>query len=142
VGLLPAGSLGLGVAVGLMASWPRGFVGTMSLAAVVAVAAWLRRWPRVTTSALALGFAAGGAAAATTARDGALHPPLRQALHAAFGGFSIDTLGPPGRHDPVPTRAVVVEDASPRDGFVSLRVSVREVWLGWRAGDAIAEELR
>jgi len=69
--------------VGLMASWPRGFVGTMSLAAVVAVAAWLRRWPRVTTSALALGFAAGGAAAATTARDGALHPPLRQALHPA-----------------------------------------------------------
>jgi len=88
----------------------------------------------VTTGALVLGFTAGGAATASEARDAALHPPLRQALQDAFGGFAIDTLEAGGRHDPLPTRAVILEDAAPRDGFVSLRVAVRDVWIGdrWR----------
>ncbi|HEV8398127.1 MAG TPA: DNA internalization-related competence protein ComEC/Rec2 [Vicinamibacterales bacterium] len=130
IGLLPALSLSLGVAVGLVATWPRAFISTLALAVLIAVAAWVRRWPRVTTAALVVGFASGGAAIATRAADAALHPPLRQVLHDAFGGFAIDTLGPPGRHDPLPTRAVILDDASPRDGFVSLRVAVRDVRVG------------
>jgi len=83
VGLLPAVSLALGVAVGLVAPWPRAFVSALALAALVAAAGWLRRWPRVTTVALVIGFASGGAAIATQAADAALHPPLRQLLQGA-----------------------------------------------------------
>ena len=43
------------------------------------------------------------------------------------------TLGPERDHDPILTRAVLTEDASPRDGYVSLRaevraLSIRGVW--------------
>ena len=113
-----------------MAPWSHLLAWTLGGSAAVAAVGWLRRWPHVTTGALVLGFASGGAATASAARDAALHPPLRQVLQDAFGGFAIDTLGPGGRHDPLPTRGVVLEDAAPRDGFVSLRVSVRDVRLG------------
>jgi competence protein ComEC len=104
----------------------------MAAAVGVAAAGWALRWERVTTAALMIGFASAGAAVAANARDAALHPPLRQLLHDAFGGFAIETLGPPGRHDPLPTRAVIIEDATPRDGFVSIRVAVRAVKLDQR----------
>ena len=134
VGLLPAVSLGCGVALGLVAPCSRVFAWTLGCAAVVAAVGWLSGSSHVTTGALVLGFASGGAATASEARETALHPPLRQVLNDALGGFVIDTLGPPGRHDPLPTRAVILEDAAPRDGFVSLRVAVRDVRLGndWR----------
>src|SRR5687768_12313234 len=135
VGLLPAASLSLGVAVGLVTQWPHVFGWVMPFAVAIAAAGWGLRWARVTSVALVLGFAAAGAAAAVHSQDAALHTPLRRVLHETFGGFAIETLGPPGGHDPVPTPATILEDASARDGFVSLRAAVRDVRLDgrWRA---------
>jgi competence protein ComEC len=137
VGLLPAVSLILGVALGLGVAWPGVFAATMAVAALVAAAGWLRSGPRVTTIALVVGFASGGAAIATHAADAALHPPLRRVLEDAFGGFAIGTLGPPGRHDPLPTQAVILEDATAREDFVSVRAAVLAVRLDgdWRRAD-------
>ena len=39
-------------------------------------------------------------------------------------GFLIESIGPAGRHDPLPTQLVLVEDASRREGFVSLRADI------------------
>jgi competence protein ComEC len=68
-----------------------------------------------------MAFFAAGVALASDLRWESLHPTLRARLDEAFGGFAIDSGGPGGRHDPVLSRVVLVEDASPRDGFVSLR---------------------
>lgn len=87
------------------------------------------------------GFLAGGAALAVSARDRALNSPARQILDREFGGFSIESIGPAGRHDPLLSRVVLVEDASPRDGFVSLRADVIAVQIrgAWQpAGGGIA----
>lgn len=107
----------------------------MAAAALVAVVGWARGWTRATTFALVAGFAANGAANAAHARDRALETPLRHVLDAAVGGFSLASLGPGGEHPPIPTRASLVEDAAPRDGFVSLRVTVSAVQIGdrWQA---------
>ncbi len=83
--------------------------------------------------AVVTGFLVGGAALSVNAREGALHSSIRQVLDREFGGFQIDSIGPAGRHDPLPSRVVLVEDASPRDGFVALRagiiaVKLRGVW--------------
>jgi competence protein ComEC len=82
-----------------------------------------------------LGFLLGGAALTVNQREHALHPSLRQVLDKEFGGFLIESRGPAGRHDPVRTRAVLVEDASPRDDFVSLRVRIVALRLrgAWQA---------
>ena len=45
-----------------------------------------------------------------------------QLLDREVGGFDIATLGPEGDHDPILARAVLIEDASPRDG---LRLAAR-----------------
>ena len=142
VAILPALSLATGVLAGLAAPWSaRSWLGLAAAALGVAVAGWVRGWNRLTTGAVVAGFAACGAAGASHARDGAIDTPLRRELEAEFGGFAIDTLGPPGRHDPLPARAVILEDAAPRDGFVGLRVAVRDVRLGdhWHpaAGTAV-----
>lgn len=86
---------------------------------------------------LVLGFAAGGAVLSADAREHALHSTLRQRLDREFGGFLIESIGPAGRHDPVPSRAVLVEDAAARDGFVSLRARVVAVRLAgtWQPAD-------
>ena len=89
------------------------------------------------------GFLAGGAALAVSARGRALNSPARQILDREFGGFLIESIGPAGRHDPLPSRVVLVEDASPRDGFVSLRadviaVQIRGVWQPAGGGIALS----
>ncbi len=70
-----------------------------------------------------------GAALASDAREHALDSSIRQILNREFGGFLIESIGPAGRHDPLRSRAVLVEDASRRDGFTSLRVEVVAVQL-------------
>jgi len=135
VGVLPALSLVAGVLAGLAAPWSvRPWLWLAAVALAVAAAGWLRGWNRLTTGAIVAGFAVCGAGGASHARDRALDAPLRRVLDAEYGGFAIGTLGPGGRHDPLPTRAVILEDAAPREGFVSLRIAVRDVRIAgvWR----------
>jgi len=134
IGLLPALSLLIGATLGLITSvtaWT--YAAALPLTCLGALAGWRRRSPRTTLVAVVTGFLAGGAALSVNAREGALHSSIRQVLDREFGGFQIDSIGPAGRHDPLPSRVVLVEDASPRDGFVALRagiiaVKLRGVW--------------
>ena len=107
---------------------------------IIAALAWVRRWERLTVAALALGYLCAGVVLAASARDRALHTSLRASLDREFGGYLIDTLGPGGEHAPVPTRAVILEDATPRDSYVSLRVRVVAVEIGgsWQPVEGIA----
>ena len=130
VALLPALSLLAGAVVGLnvnLASWVS--LCSLSLACAYALVCWWRRAPVAVLVALVLGFTTGGAALASDARAHALDSSIRRILNREFGGFLIDSVGPAGRHDPLPSRAVLVEDASRRDGFTSLRVEVVAIQL-------------
>src|SRR5262245_73491 len=93
-------------------------------ACVSAVALWRWRVSAAASSVIAFGFLIGGAALAVDARERALHPSIREVLEREFGGFAIESIGPAGRHDPIPTRAILVDDASARDDFVSIRVRI------------------
>ena len=65
----------------------------------------------------------------------AMNSSIRRLLNEKCDGFLIDSVGPACRHNPLLSRAVLVEDAS-RDGdFVSLRVEIVAVQLGavWHA---------
>jgi competence protein ComEC len=163
VGLLPALALAAGAACGT-------FAGGACLAALwglptlcaAAIISWRRQAVLLTAASLAVAFSAAGAVLAATARERALHPSLRILLDEAFGGFSIAEIGPEGDHDPLVSRAVLIEDAAAREDFVALRarvtgISIGEHWhavsggvsitvtgsaaaqrfLGWRAGRTI-----
>ena len=95
-----------------------------------------RRWSTACTFTLVLfAFGVCGVVLAADATERALHTTLRALLDEEHGGFVIDTLGPEGDHEPVMVRARLVEDAAPRDGFVTVRLQVREARIGgrWRA---------
>ena len=144
IGLLPALSLLIGATLGLIASvtaWT--YAAVLALTCLGALAGWWRRSPRATLIAVVAGFMAGGAALSVSARERALHSSIRQVLDHEFGSFQIESIGPAGRHDPLPSRVVLVEDASPRDGFVSLRagiiaVQLRGVWQPATGGIALS----
>jgi competence protein ComEC len=130
IGLLPALSLLIGATLGLITNvtaWT--YAAALPLACLGALAGWRRRSLRATLVALVGGFLVGGAALSANARERALHSSIRELLEREFGGFRIESIGPAGRHDPVASRVVLVEDASPRDGFVSLRVEIIAVRL-------------
>ena len=136
IGLLPASSLLAGALAGLAWPWaPRLLLMAMAMSAAAAGMAYVFGWTRAAVVALVAGFAACGAANAAGARDRAIDTSLRRALDTAFGGFSLDSLGPAGAHDPVRTRARLLEDASVRDGYASLSLAVEAVRLGdaWHA---------
>jgi competence protein ComEC len=136
IGLLPTLALCVGVACGLGMPWSARAAMAAAVAwTLLAAVAWRRQWPWVTTAALVGGFAACGAASAAQARDAAVRTTLRALLDATYGGFALESLGPPGRHDPVRTRAVILEDASARDGFVAVRAAVRQIAVGGRWHD-------
>jgi competence protein ComEC len=138
VGVLPALSLLIGATLGLHGSLePRIYAGAMVLACVSAVGLSWWRFGRTVSLALVLGFMTAGAALAADARQRALHTSVRELLNHEFGNFLIDSLGPAGRHDPVLTRAVLVEDGSHRDGFVSLRAEIVALQLhgAWEAAE-------
>lgn len=101
-----------------------------ALAAAAAAVGWCARAPQATVASLALGFWAAGLALGGDARDRALHTALRALLERHAGGFAIETLGPGGIHDPVPTRVVLAEDAAIRDDFVSLRGDAVAAYAG------------
>jgi competence protein ComEC len=134
VASIPALSLLIGASLGLNVPFDaRAFAWCMVPICAAALVSWRRHATIAASTAIALGFLAGGAALAVGASNRALHSSLRGVLDKEFDGFLIESIGPAGRHDPVLTRAVLVEDASRRDDFISLKaqvvaVNVRGVW--------------
>jgi competence protein ComEC len=96
---------------------------------IASVIAWRYSVSRATVACLALGFWVSSVVLTSSALDRARHPSLRQFLEREFGGFEISTLGPEAVHDPILARAVLIEDASPREGYVSLHVEVTALRL-------------
>ncbi len=143
VGALPALSLLIGATVGLNAGGdPSTYAWIALLAAAAAIGSWWRPFERAVSIALAIGFLTAGAALAADSHRHALHTPIRDLLNREYGEFLIDSLGPGGRHDPIPSRAVLIEDASQRDGFASLRAEtialhIRGAWQPVDGGVAI-----
>ncbi|HVQ16222.1 MAG TPA: DNA internalization-related competence protein ComEC/Rec2, partial [Vicinamibacterales bacterium] len=138
LGLLIGASLALYVPLDASAcAW------VMLAASACALVLWRRRAAVAASAVIAFGFLLGGAALTVNDSEHALHPSLRQVLDKEFGGFLIESLGPAGRHDPLLTRVVLLEDASPRDDFVSLRARIvalqmRGVWLPVEGGVSIS----
>lgn len=129
VGVLPALALLAGAACGAL-----GWTWTPLLPALVVLViagwiGWRLDWPRLALAALVAALFCAGLALAGDARATALHTPLREILDREFGGFSLDTLGPGGRHDPVSVRATLLEDASRGDNVTSMRAMVQAVRL-------------
>src|SRR5687767_9511915 len=129
VGILPALSI-IGGALcapifGTTAGWLLWLLPALLIASVIA---W-RYSSRATVACLTLGFWVSSVVLTSSALDRARHPSLRQFLEREFGGFEISTLGPEADHDPILARAVLIEDASPREGYVSLRLEVTALRL-------------
>jgi competence protein ComEC len=102
----------------------------LPLLVVASGVTWHRGASRATVAFVIVGFWACSVVLAARAAEQALYPSLRRVLDREIGGFDISTLGPEGDHDPILTRATLVEDASPRDGYVSLRVRVTALRIG------------
>src|SRR5215204_3778852 len=130
VGALPALSI-IGGALcapmlGAAATWLLWLPPMLLLASVIA---WHCEVSRVTIACLTLGFWVSSVILTSSALDRTRHPSLRQFLDREVGGFEISSLGPEGDHDPILARAVLIEDASPREGYVSLRVEIMALRL-------------
>jgi competence protein ComEC len=144
VGLVPALGLLAGAAAGSFSAPAfTPFALVLPLTCGAAAVFWLRRAPHATLASVAAGFGLAGAVLASDARTAALFPTLRSVLDSHVGEFDIRTLGPEGDHDPIPTRAVLSEDAAVRDGFVSLRARVvavapRGSWLNATGGVSLS----
>jgi competence protein ComEC len=130
VGILPALSI-IGGALcapilGVAAKWLLWLLPALLVASVIA---WRYSVSRATVACLTLGFWVSSVVLTSSALDRARHPVLRQFLEREFGGFEISSLGPEADHDPILARAVLIEDASPREGYVSLHVEVTALRL-------------
>jgi competence protein ComEC len=137
-------SLVAGVLLGLAvpwSAWP--WLACAPVALGAAAAAWLGGRGVLASAALVAGFVACGAANAAHARDRAIDTLLRRVLDAEFGAFTLASWGPGGPHPPLPTRALIVEDAVLRDGFASIRTQVVAVrvagrWQGASGGATLS----
>jgi competence protein ComEC len=144
VGLLPALSLLIGSLLGLSTAFDAWLPASILVpSGAGAIVLWLRRSERAAILLVALGFISAGAALAADARERALHSSIRHVLDREFGGFAIESMGPAGRHEPVISRLLLLEDAAPRDGYVSIRgsliaVRVRHQWTTVEGGVAIS----
>jgi competence protein ComEC len=131
VGLFPALSIIGGAACAPLVGNVAGLLLWLPpLLLLASAVAWRRRAGRAAVAGVMLGFWACSLVLTAKAADRALHPSLRQILDREIGGFDISTLGPEGDHDPILTRGMLAEDASPRDGYVSLRVNVTALRIG------------
>ena len=130
VGILPALSIIAGALcapiLGTTAGWLLWLLPALLIASVIA---WRYSVSRATVACLTLGFWVSSVVLTSSALDRARHPALRQFLEREFGGFEISTLGPEAVHDPILARAVLIEDASPREGYVSLHVEITALRL-------------
>ena len=99
---------------------------------VVAALAWWWSASRTAAACIVCGFLLAATALAIDARDKTLHSSLRSLLEEKVGGFLIDSIGPENDHPPFLVRAHLLEDASIRDDYVSLRAQVVGVEAGGR----------
>jgi competence protein ComEC len=113
------------------------FVWLLPVLVVVSILSWHLGSTRCVTGCLVLGFWICSMVLAADAAQRARYSSLRMALDRAIGGFNIDELGPERDHDPILTRATLLEDASPREGYVSLRAQVRALYIHdeWQSVD-------
>ena len=130
VGVFPAlaivgGALSASVS-GPATAWLLWLLPVLLLASAIA---WHYDASRATIACVTLGFCVSSIVLTSSALDRARHPSLRQILDREIGGFEISTVGPDRDHEPVLVRAVLVEDASPREGYVSLRLEITALRL-------------
>ena len=123
--LLPAIALIAGTAGGISFLFPWRFaLCALPLLATAATVAWRCRSQRLSIALIASAFGCAGAVLGAQSREAAVDTPLRTLLDRDIGGFHLETLGPPGTHDPIPTRLILTEDASPGDEVTTLRGDV------------------
>ena len=123
--LLPAIALIAGTAGGISFLFPwRLALCALPIVATAATVAWRCRSQRLTIALIASAFGCAGAVLGAQSREAAIDTPLRALLDSDIGGFRLETLGPPGTHDPILTRLVLTEDASPGDEVTTLRGDV------------------
>ncbi|MBM3820633.1 MAG: DNA internalization-related competence protein ComEC/Rec2 [Acidimicrobiia bacterium] len=135
VGVLPALAMLAGAVGGALSPGPWSGLRWLLLPILVcAWGAWHRGLARPAIVATAAGFFCASLVLGGGARDEALYTPLRAVLDAAVGGFLIDDNATGARHDPILTRATLLEDASTGDDAIGLRARVTAVRLGgtWR----------
>jgi competence protein ComEC len=160
VALLPALAVLAGALTGLTFDLaPVWVLGPTLLIGPACTVAWRIGAVRTVCTLLGVGFFLSSAALTSDAKRRALHTPIRALLDAEFGGFDAAAIEV-GRHDPVPVRFALVEDAAVDEDVVALRgtllaVQLRgrwhplagegvrftvageasgELWTGWRAG--------
>jgi competence protein ComEC len=144
VGVLPALSIVVGVLCApLLGPSATRLIWLLPVVVAAGAIAWRSGAARVTVVCVALGFWASSVVLTSAATDRALHPSLRQVLDRELGGFDISTLGPERDHDPMLIEATLIEDASPRDGYVLLRVGVtalriRDTWQRVEGGVTVS----
>ena len=134
--LVPALALLAGAAVGASTDVSlRSALPALPILCTAAAVAWWRkaRWFTWVSAVSGFGFAA--AILATDTREHALHPPLRTVLDQRVGGFLIESPGPENDHQPIIIRAKLIEDASIREDYVSLRARVMALDHGGRWED-------
>ncbi|MDA1184679.1 MAG: ComEC/Rec2 family competence protein [Acidobacteria bacterium] len=132
VGLLPGLAMVVGAVCGLV--WADALPAESRMQGSTLVALWTAGWiawlcwrQHLTLALLTVSFVCAGALQAIDGRDRALHTPLRALLDREIGGFAIDTPGPGVRHDPLPIRARLTEDASHGGEVITLRASITSV---------------
>jgi len=131
--LLPAIALIAGTAGGISFPLPwRLALCALPLIATAATVAWRRRSQRITIALIAFAFGCAGAVLGAQSREAAVDTLLRALLDDEIGGFRLETFGPSGIHDPIPTRLLLTEDASPRDEVTTLRADVLAIRLHGR----------
>ena len=136
VGLLPGLAIIAGsVCVPLLGSRAQMLVWLLPVLVVASAVAWSRGAARLATACLVLGFAVCSVVLGARAAEEALHPSLRVLLDREIGGFDLTELGLERDHDPILVRAILTEDASPRDGYVSLRADIAALRIrgAWHA---------
>lgn len=135
IGVLPALAIVAGATCALVTDRVAVSPWVLVLATLGGWICWVLDRRRLTAAAVASAFVCAAMTLGLDARREATDTPLRAALDERFGGFDLRTTGPGARHEPIPVRAVLVEDASRQDGFIGLRARVTAIRLDdrWRA---------